>query len=308
MNLTHLRYIVEVEKTKSITKAAQNLYMGQPNLSKAIKELEGELNITLFRRTAKGVEPTQKGAEFLGYAKTILSQVDELESMYKPHNNPVVSLNLSVPRASYIAAAFADFLGGMDRDAHMSVRYRETNAIKAVNDVASGESEMGIIRYQTIYEPYFLSLIKNNWLQYEVLREFHDCLVMSEEHPLAKLDEVPYHMLDGYTEIIHGDFQVPSLSLNEIKKSAEFRAANKKIYVYDRGSHLDILERVTDTFLWVSPIPEGILRQHRLVQKECLPRGALNRDALIFPVDTEPSPCCRDFIAFLKGLAPDFHL
>ena len=79
MNTQHMKYVVEVEKTGSITKAAHNLYMGQPNLSKAIKELENELGIAIFRRTAKGVEPTRKGAEFLTYAKTILAQIDELE-------------------------------------------------------------------------------------------------------------------------------------------------------------------------------------------------------------------------------------
>lgn len=308
MNLSHLRYIVEVEKTRSITKAAQNLYMGQPNLSKAIKELENELNITLFRRTAKGVEPTQKGAEFLGYAKTILSQVDELESLYKPHGSPVLQLNVSVPRASYISAAFAAFMNEQKQDTHMQVRYRETSAISAVNDVSSGESDVGIIRFQTIYEPYFLGLIKNNWLQCEVLREFRNCLVMSEQHPLAGMEEVPYHMLDGYTEIIHGDFQVPSLSLAEVKKSAEFRAANKKIYVFDRGSQLDLLERVTDTFMWVSPLPQSILDQHHLVQRESVPQGSLTHDVLIYPVDTVPSPCCQAFIDFLKGMAPAFVL
>ena len=69
MNLLHLKYAVEIEKTGSITKAANNLFMGQPNLSKAIKELENEIGITIFRRTTKGVAPTEKGGEFLGYAK-----------------------------------------------------------------------------------------------------------------------------------------------------------------------------------------------------------------------------------------------
>ena len=84
MNFSHIKYVVEVENTGSITKAANNLYMGQPNLSKAIKELEAEIGITIFKRTAKGVEPTKKGAEFLKYAKTILSQINELESLTKP--------------------------------------------------------------------------------------------------------------------------------------------------------------------------------------------------------------------------------
>ena len=75
MNLQHLKYMVEVERVGSITKAAANLFMGQPNLSKAIKEVENEIGITVFKRSAKGVFPTEKGAEFLEYAKTILVQM-----------------------------------------------------------------------------------------------------------------------------------------------------------------------------------------------------------------------------------------
>ena len=80
MNLQQLRYAVEVEKTSSITQAAKNLYMGQPNLSKSIKELEQDLGITIFTRNAKGVEPTSMGLQFLRYAHEILDKVDELSS------------------------------------------------------------------------------------------------------------------------------------------------------------------------------------------------------------------------------------
>ena len=76
MNTLHFKYAVEIEKTRSITQAAENLYMAQPNLSKAIKELENNLGITIFRRTSKGVIPTDQGLKFLEYAKQILIQID----------------------------------------------------------------------------------------------------------------------------------------------------------------------------------------------------------------------------------------
>ena len=72
MNTLYFRYAVEIEKTHSITQAAENLYMAQPNLSKAIKELENTLGITIFRRTSKGVLPTEQGMKFLKYAKQVL--------------------------------------------------------------------------------------------------------------------------------------------------------------------------------------------------------------------------------------------
>lgn len=69
MNILHLKYAVEVEKTRSISKAAENLFMGQPNLSRAVKELEESLGITIFKRTSKGILITPQGEEFLQHAK-----------------------------------------------------------------------------------------------------------------------------------------------------------------------------------------------------------------------------------------------
>jgi biotin operon repressor len=83
MNIQHLKYAVKVGKTGSITQVADNLYMGQPNLSKAIRELKSSMGIAIFKRTGKGVVPTKKGQEFLGYARSILSQIEEMESLYK---------------------------------------------------------------------------------------------------------------------------------------------------------------------------------------------------------------------------------
>ena len=80
MNLTHLKYAVEVDKTRSITRAAENLSMGQPNLSRCIKELEDALGIVLFRRTSKGITPTAQGEEFLADARRVLAQIEEGEN------------------------------------------------------------------------------------------------------------------------------------------------------------------------------------------------------------------------------------
>lgn len=69
MNLSYLKYAVEVEKTGSITKAAQNFYMNQPHLSKIIRELERDLGCDIFDRTSRGMVPTKKGEEFLQLCK-----------------------------------------------------------------------------------------------------------------------------------------------------------------------------------------------------------------------------------------------
>ena len=78
MNITHLKYAVEVARTGSISQAAENLFMSQPNLSKAIKEFESRLGFAIFRRTSRGMEPTPKGADFLALGENILAEIAEM--------------------------------------------------------------------------------------------------------------------------------------------------------------------------------------------------------------------------------------
>ena len=81
MNILHMKYAVEVAKTGSLNKAAQTLLIAQPNLSRSIKELEGELGITIFDRSSKGMKLTLEGEEFIGYAQNILHQIEQMEKM-----------------------------------------------------------------------------------------------------------------------------------------------------------------------------------------------------------------------------------
>lgn len=85
-NILQLRYALEVQKTGSISRAAENLFMGQPHLSRAIRELEDSFGISIFKRSTKGVIPTPDGEEFLKYAKKIVTQIDEMEKTYKERN------------------------------------------------------------------------------------------------------------------------------------------------------------------------------------------------------------------------------
>ena len=109
MNILHMKYAVEVAKTGSINKASEVLFIAQPNLSRSIKELEADLGITIFDRSARGMVLTPDGEQFIGYAKKILNQIDEVEKLYKGGMNSTQKFSISVPRACYISEAFAQF-------------------------------------------------------------------------------------------------------------------------------------------------------------------------------------------------------
>ena len=154
MNILHLKYAVEVAKAGSLSKAAEALYMNQPNLSRAIKELEASLGITIFGRSAKGVYVTPEGEEFLGYARKILSQIDEVEAIYKSGAPVRQRFSISVPRASYISAAFAQFSKRLGPE-RAEIFYKETNAMRVIRNILTADYKLGILRYASNYDKYF---------------------------------------------------------------------------------------------------------------------------------------------------------
>lgn len=265
LNIVHLRYAVEVEKTGSITQAAERLYMAQPNLSKAIKELESTLGISIFKRTAKGIKPTKKGGEFLAYAKNILAQIDEMENIFKPGEEKQ-RFNIAVPRASYIAHAFTRFINGLDITKGMDMDFFETSTMKTINLVSENEYDLGIIRFQKIHEKYFYSLLEEKELGWEPVLEYTYRILLSKDHSLGKCKEISFSDLSQYIEIAHGDLSLP-LSINDSRE--EKAELSRRIYVYERGSQFDLLRKVPATYMWVSPMPQELLDCYGLLQKKC---------------------------------------
>lgn len=295
MNIAHLKYVVEVERTGSITQAAENLYMGQPNLSKAIKELEESVGFLIFKRSPKGVMPTRQGTEFLRYAKNLLAQIEEMEAHYRPGGRDKQRLGICVPRGSYISHAFAQFAAGLDRGREIDVNFHETNSMDAIRSVADGAFSLGIIRYQTEYEGYFLNFLQDKQLKHEPVWEFEYLALMSKLHPLANRGTVRLEELREYVEITHGDSSVPYLTMG----GDEDGHTPKRIYVYERGSQYDLLTHVTDTFMWVSPVPEIYLERFGLVQRACAAARHTYRDALISPKGYQKTPLEEEFIRLL---------
>lgn len=282
MNLTHLRYMVEVERLGSITKAAAALYMGQPNLSKAIKEMERELGIPIFKRSAKGVVATEKGKEFLQYAKAILVQMDKMESLYKEDPESYVDFQLLLPRASYISYAFTEFLNKVDKTERMDIKFKETNSMEAINSVVECEYNLGIIRYPLNYEAFFMSMIKEKNLKAQEIWTYDYVILMSERNPLANTLHITEDMLDRYIEILHGDNIIPNISSAYQKRNTEIHSSKRHIYVYERGSQFDILSSVPEAFMWVSPLPRTVLKRYGLVQRPCYGVKKTNKDLLIY--------------------------
>lgn len=298
MNLMHLKYAVEIAKVGSLNKAAENLCVGQPNLSRSIKELEASLGITVFERSTKGMVPTADGEEFLQYAAKILHQIDEVEKLYKTGIAGKREFSISVPRASYIGDAFAKFSKTVG-DEPVELFYKETNSLRAIKNILESGYHLGIIRYAASHDYSFKESLEEKGLNYEMVTEFSYCLVMSQNHPLANKEEIHFDDLTPYIEIAHADPYVPSLPMVSIKKQELPENIRRRIFVFERASQFELLCENEQTFMWVSPMPEETLRRYGLVQKTCCDNTKKYKDLIIYKKDYKLSDLDKKFITEL---------
>ena len=301
MNILHLKYAAEIAKTGSLNKAAENLYMGQPNLSRAIKELEANLGITIFERSARGMTVTPEGEKFIGYANKILTQIDEVEAIYKNGSSVTQNFSISVPRASYISEAFVNFSKKINQKAPFDLVYKETNAMRAIKNILEADYNLGIIRYAENYDSHFRQLLAQKGLVGELVAEFKYVLIMSREHPLAQKDDIRFDDLKAYTEIAHADPYVPSLPLATVRKEELPDDIDKRIFVFERSSQFELLSENTNTFMWVSAAPQKILDRYGLIEKSCPDNTRLYKDVLVHRKDYKLTELDNLFITELTN-------
>lgn len=285
MNLLHMKYAVEIARTNSINKAAETLYVGQSALSRAVKELENGLGITIFERSAKGMFLTPDGEVFIRQAEGVLEQVESLEKMFSEGAVSKKRFAVSVPRADYIIEAFTDFTKLVDKDMRVELFYKETNSMRTVKNVLSDDYKLGIIRYAEHFDRYYKEMLEDKGLEYELVAEFRYMLVTSAESPLASLDKISHTDLKGHMEIAHGDPYVPSLPAAEVRKEELGDDCERRIFVFDRESQFELLSGNTDTYMWMSPVPKATLERFGLVQRDCADNARVYKDVLIHRKD-----------------------
>lgn len=299
MNLLHMKYAVEIAETNSINKAADKLYVGQSALSRAIKELEASLGVTLFERSAKGMFLTADGEIFIRHAKNVLAQIDEIEDMFSGGTISKKHFSVSVPRASYIAEAFAEFSKVIDKDTQAEILYKETNSMRVVKNILQEDYKLGIIRYAENYDKYYKTMMDEKGLDYELITEFRHVLIMSSESPLAKKEKITYGDLVDLVEISNPDPYVPSLPLAEVRKEELSEISSRRIFVFERASQFELLSENPETYMWVSPVPKKTLERFGLAQRKCDENKRVYKDLLIHRKDYSHSELDNMFIEYV---------
>ena len=292
ITLQQMKYALEVYRAGSISQAAKNLYMNQPNLSKAIKDLEHELGISLFVRTPKGILISEDGALFMEYAESVFQKFNELETALADRRKNNISFHISIPRASYITHAFTRFVNNFQNTSQLKINYRETNNSEAIDNLLYHGFDLGIVRYTKPYGTQLLQLQNRTDLFCRTIWESEYVLIFSKHHPLAASSAIHLSDLQNYTELVHGDETPVQICPDD--------SAQRQIALYERGSQFDFLRNVPTTYMWVSPVPAEILAQNELVQRTCWDSHAAFCDILITKSDYQFTPFSQHFLATLE--------
>lgn len=263
MNVLHIKYAVEVARLGSLNKAAETLFTAQPNISRSIKELESTLGITIFHRTAKGMVLTSDGEDFIARAKKILEQIDEVEMLYKNSSSKKQKFSVSASGGCYISDAFADFTKNVGLNP-AEIVYKETNSRQTISDVLNEECNLGIIRFAENHEKFFTAMIEEKGLICEPIAEFNYSLILNSKNVLVGKPDITVSDLKPFIEVACADVYVPSIYLS--KKEEKIDGVNRRIFVFERSSRLDIISKNPDAFTLCSPVSQTILDAYGLTQ------------------------------------------
>ncbi|MCD8390840.1 MAG: LysR family transcriptional regulator [Firmicutes bacterium] len=238
MTLQQLKYAIAVAEKSSISEAAKSLFISQPTLSSAIKELESEINITIFVRTSKGINTSPEGEEFLGYARQVVEQANLLESKYTKGKVSKSRFNVSTQHYSFAVNAFVDILKSRGFDEY-EFTLRETRTYEIINDVKTLKSQIGILYLSEFNESVIKKLLEENRLAFYELFTAKPHIFVSRANELAKRKSVRTEELEDYPRLSFEQGEYNSFYYAEEMFSAlEHR---KCIKVSDRATLFNLL-------------------------------------------------------------------
>lgn len=238
MTLQQLKYVIAVADSNSMSEAAKNLFISQPSLSNAIKELERELAITIFTRSNKGIIITAEGNEFLGYARQVVEQMELLEEKYLGMKAKKQKFSVSTQHYSFVVNAFVDLIKQYGVDEY-DFTLREIRTYEIIEDVKNLKSEIGILYLSKFNEKIITKILKENDLQFEELFTALPYIFISSKNPLSRKKKVSLGELENYPYLVfeQGDYNSFYFS-EEILSTFEHK---KKITVSDRATLFNLL-------------------------------------------------------------------
>lgn len=238
MTLQQFRYIVEISKHNSISKAASALYVTQPSISKAVREMENDLGITILDRTNKGVVFTKEGTELLFYAKMLLEQAESIVYHFnKQKTMNLTKLSISSQHYGFAIEAVANLMDYFaERKYELTVREGKTTEV--IDDVCASRSNLGILSLTNLNKGFFERYFISNSLVFTPLALLKQHVFLRKEHPLANLKSITLEQLKNYPYLT---YQQDDVLLHFAEEAINVDNIRKLVYLKDRGAMNNLL-------------------------------------------------------------------
>ena len=243
MTLQNLRYVVEVANSQSFSKAARSLFMTQSALSAAIKEVEDELGILIFKRSNRGVQLTPDGEDCVKHCKEIIERADYLSLRYQNRGGLQTYFSVSAQHLPFAVRAFDALLEELPAVGY-DVAIRETETLHILHDVSSGRSELGVVAMTDKQLQLINKALYIHDLAFAELARLQTYVFMRKRHPLAERQSLALEDLRPYPFVTYDQTQAPDYYSEE---SLFFAPMVKNIHVSDRATKMSVI-RSTDAF------------------------------------------------------------
>ena len=238
MTLAQLRYAITVAKAGSMNEAARSLFISQPSLSSAIKELEEETGIELFRRSNRGISVTPEGEEFLGYARQVVEQYELMESKYISKEQSRKKFSVSTQHYTFAVNAFVGLVKQFGMDEYEFAVY-ETKTGEVISNVRNFRSEIGVLYENEFNSQALNKILKENNLEFHPLFTCGTYAYLWKNHPLAQNKTIRMEELEEYPCLAFDQGDNPSFFLaEEVMSTYDYK---RVIRANDRATMLNLM-------------------------------------------------------------------
>lgn len=238
MRIQQLEYLEMIVKTGSINEAAKKLFLTQPSLSNAIKELESEIGEQILLRSKMGVSLTNEGREFMIYARQILDQVYLLEERYQQQSVRKQAFSVSAQHYAFVVHAFVELIRGVDT-AEYQFTLRETETENILDDLTSFKSEIGVLYLNDFNRQVMNKLFKEKDLVFTPLFVAQPHVFVGRQNPLTEKKVVQLEDLVDYPYLSYEQGDSNSFYFaEEILSTIEHK---KSIKVSDRATIFNLM-------------------------------------------------------------------
>ena len=238
MTLQQLKYMIMVAERGSITEAAKELFISQPSLSGAIKEVENEAKITIFNRCRAGVALTAEGMEFLGYARQVVQQMELLESRYIDNQPEKQRFCISTQHYTFAANAFVELVKQFGQERYEFI-LNETQTYQIIMDVRNRFSDLGVLYLSRANENVLMKVFEEYDLNFFELFAAAPHVFLRKGHPLADQEKISLEVLEPYPRLnfVQGAYE----SANFAEELFSNEIAEKSIKVSDRAAIVNFM-------------------------------------------------------------------